>query len=391
MLQSNDEDDKQSTWTASLKRGMLRMLSKSPSGRSQSIGDPQLAPFTIPSISAVGASGTSPNDQALRSAGLGTQQDVSLSGWGSTSGGRAYMPRLTTSNKRPAVPPMAANPMPVATDPVLRNTRSLDVRPGSIQVRNRAANAAPVSPFGTDVAQTRPLTTPKGPLPGKPKQTPPEPVEESDPLLRGPSSGPLPAALSLARISPGPLSNPSTAVTRVAVSPRHSSTATTATPNRLIPVANQSSGLVCATPSNLDQQAQSQQQQQQQSGQTVQQMLTAMRQSSGKLSSPRLASGDAAAAELGTSVSGELRSSLRARAVPQSPFHCALSEKDFAQDISWRYAMGGTSKLLSSFHLGYGLHVNNVCIACVFMWLSKQRPLVFCSKPVMVSACVVTC
>lgn len=84
-----------------------------------------------------------------------------------------------------------------------------------------------------------------------------------------------------------------------------------------------------------------QQHAQQESGQTVQQMLTAMRMSSGKLKSPRLVCSDA---DLQSSQSGELLRSGGLKAARESPFHNALSEKDFAQDISRRYAMGGTSE-----------------------------------------------
>ena len=87
VLQSNDEGDRQTTWTASLKRGMLRMLSKTPSGRNQSITDPQATPPMIsPSSSFGSTAAASPNDQALRSAGLSEQQDVSLNSWASLAG-----------------------------------------------------------------------------------------------------------------------------------------------------------------------------------------------------------------------------------------------------------------------------------------------------------------
>lgn len=62
------------------------MLSKTPSGRSQSVADPQATPPMTSSLSSFGASAASTNDQALRSAGLSDQQDLSLNSWASLAG-----------------------------------------------------------------------------------------------------------------------------------------------------------------------------------------------------------------------------------------------------------------------------------------------------------------
>lgn len=364
-LQSNEEGDRQQTWGSSLKRGMLRMLSKTPPSRSHATADPQRSSYDSPSLAPFTTAGSS-NEQALRSAGLGLDQadDSALvrpatPQWQHT---RSLKPNLATSSHKRShnsnssagtqLSPVASQALSdhefhlatALSEATIRGTNSLDVRPASLQTvlpgRARAVHAA--SPFSTEHAQSRSLANSKAAASAKARHALADTVEEADPLLRGPSSGPLPPSMSMGTMSTSPSlmnassvrSSPSLPA-RPLLSPSHS----LASASSVLGPHQPSQHLSQQSPQHLSQQ----QQQQQQSGQTMQQMILSIRQGSGKTST-NMGVEDAAVAAVGQRGSGEGSIGSRQGSAALSPFQAALAEKDYARGISHRCVQGGAGK-----------------------------------------------
>lgn len=315
MLQGGEESDtsqRQPTWTSSLKRSMLKMISKGSSSSRDSKTTQDAAAAAVASTR-VSAS----TNQAIAETSSGGGRSIGGVGGPSLSvRGSNIRPQHATSFKGSANSPTSALLSPIGsqtlsqTSPVGSPLASQDV---SVRSGKRAQRSSSVgmSSLDAEASQTR-LPTPS--------LDPGSPSGQGKPWLASAASLPASGLKGTFPVSKGSAARPK--------SPQHGSGVTPP----VFTLAPQPSQPV----------------------QTVQQMLAEMqserqaresaagRQSSGN---PNTASGLTSMTDSVTSI-GEGRATQAGNSPMASPFADSLSSaKPFASCISRRYAMGGASKL----------------------------------------------